>query len=53
MKVKFTLSIGFAGGKHASVEEFDDDITDEELDEAYQEWCTNYLNGGWVRLEEQ
>jgi hypothetical protein len=46
-RIHFSLSIGYPTAKHEDVFEFEDDITDAELDEAYQEWCQNYLDGGW------
>lgn len=46
-RVEFTLSIGFVTGKHRKVMEFDDDITDEEIEQEYNEWMWNYIDGGW------
>lgn len=46
-RVKFTLSIGFANARHTAYEEFEDDITDQEIEEIYQQWVQSYLDGGW------
>ena len=50
MKVTFTLSIGLQGRQKETFE-FDDDVTDEELEEAWQEWSQNYIDGGFDREE--
>jgi len=56
MKVKFVLSIGFPTAKHTEIVDLDDEDydTDEAIEEAYQEWVDNLLNGGldggWERL---
>lgn len=46
-RVRFTLSIGFVNARHTADEEFEDDTTEEEIEEAYQLWVQNYLDGGW------
>lgn len=48
--VRFTLSIGYSGCEHVDTQEFEDDVTDEELDEAWQEWSSNYIDGGWHKV---
>lgn len=50
IKVLFTLSIGFAQAKEAEIVELDENYTDEEIEEAYQMWCNNHLDGGWTKL---
>lgn len=52
MLVKFTLSIGFHGAKNEDENEYPDDTTDEQLDADWQDWCANYINGGWVKVEQ-
>ena len=52
MEVTFTLSIGFPTAKRVEVIEFDDDITEEELEEAWQDWANGYIDGGWLKNEE-
>lgn len=51
MKVTFTLGIGFVGARHNETFEFDDDTTDEELEEYWLDWTQNYIDGGWQRHE--
>jgi len=53
MKVRFTLSIGYPGAKHVDEMEFPDDTTDDEIDEEYQGWCSNYLDGSWEKLDKE
>lgn len=49
IKVKFTLSIGFPGAKHEEIVEMEEYCTDEDIEECYQEWCNQYLDGGWEK----
>jgi hypothetical protein len=52
MKVIFTLSIGFSGAKRQEEFEVEDDITDDQLDQDWQDWSANYIDGGWRKVEE-
>ena len=53
VKVKFTLGIGFAGATHEEKIEFEfedaanQDEIEKELEEAWQDWAWNYIDGGW------
>ena len=49
MKVLFTLSIGFPNAKQSEVVDLDDDLTDDEIGDAYLEWRNDYLDGGWTK----
>ena len=51
MKVTFTLSIGYANASRREVLEYEDDVTDEELDKDWQDWAWNYIDGGPHREE--
>lgn len=51
-RYEFTLSIGFANGKHREIIELDDDLDYAEIEEAYMDWRSNYLDGGWHLLED-
>lgn len=46
-KVKFYLGTGFAGCNHTEVMEFDDNTTEEEIEECYEEWKNEKLDGSW------
>ncbi len=50
-KVKFTLSIGLVGCKREDTIKFDDDVTDQEIQETYEEWQLEQLDGGWEDTE--
>ena len=50
MKVKFSLSIGLAGCSREDIIDYEDDITDEELQEDYEEWVWRRIDGGFERL---
>jgi len=52
MLVRFTLSIGI-GQRQEEKMEFPDETTDEELDQAWQEWSSNYIDGGYQKLEDK
>lgn len=47
------LSIGFANGKHEEDFEFDDDVTEEEIEEEVRVWMENYLDWGFYEVEEE
>ena len=49
MRVRFTLSIGYVPGREEIVE-LDDDWTNDEIEREYQDWVSEYLDGGWDRL---
>ncbi len=44
-KIKFYLGTGFAGCNHIEVMEFDDNTTEEEIEECYEEWKNEKLDG--------
>lgn len=49
MKVKFSLTVG-----NFHVEEvvsFKEEMSDVELDEAFADWQSNYLDGHWARVK--
>lgn len=50
MKVQFTLSIGYPSAKQKEVVELDDDLADDDIEEAYETWKNNFLDGGWERV---
>jgi len=51
MKVTFTLSIGYSNAKRKEVVEYEDDVTDEELEKDWQDWSANYIDGSFEREE--
>ena len=54
MKVKFTLSIGYANGRREEEIEYPDDAvpSDEEIQKDYEDWCANHMSGGWSKVED-
>lgn len=46
MRVKFSLGIGFVGATREEIFECEDDMTEEELNEQWEEWAWNYISGG-------
>lgn len=45
MKVLF-----YVNASKKEVVELDDDLTDEEIDEEYETWRSNFLDGSWEKL---
>lgn len=52
MKIRMHLTIGYAVGNHETIEEVDDDISEDELDDMVSEWAHNYIEFGWQKLED-
>lgn len=52
MKVRFSLSIGLSNAEQWDEVEFEDNATDEEIENAYTEWTYNYIDGGWEKIDE-
>lgn len=50
-KIKFTISIGLVGCRREDTFEFDDDTVDEEIQEAYEDWRLEQLDGGWEEVD--
>ena len=50
VKYKFTLSIGYPTAKRSEIIELDDDMSEEEIEEVWIEWCNNFIDGGWSKL---
>jgi hypothetical protein len=50
-KVRFTLSMNLVGCKREEIVEFDDDMTDEEIQEQYEQWREEQLDGGWEEVD--
>lgn len=49
-KVKFTLSMGLVGCKKEETFEFDDNMTNEEIQEEYEQWVSEQIDGGWEEI---
>ena len=52
MKVEFSLNMGW-NIKQTEIVEYDDDMTDEELDAEWSAWSANYIDGYWKRIDEE
>lgn len=44
MKVTFKLGIGYVGATHQETFEFEDDYTENELEEELSNWAHNYID---------
>lgn len=51
MKVEFRINAGMEI-TDTEIIEYDDDMTDEELNSEWNTWSMNYIDGGWKKLED-
>lgn len=51
MRVKAYVNTGFVGCRHEEVLEFEDDATDEEIEEWVREWMYDRIEWGWSKEE--
>jgi len=49
-RIKFTISTNYVGSEYSDVLEFDDDITDDELQEAWEAWVWENTEGGFSEV---
>lgn len=52
MKVKFTLHTGYAGCAHEETVNVADDATDDFIEEMWQDWVWDTINGYWDKEED-
>lgn len=52
MRVTFWIDTGFAGCDYKETMEFDDNTTDEKLEEEATIFLTNNIDFGWYKVEE-
>ncbi|MFA5760523.1 MAG: hypothetical protein WC877_02020 [Dehalococcoidales bacterium] len=51
MKVEFYLSMGYVNCKKTEIVEFDDNATDEEIDEDLQYWIGEQIECNWKKVD--
>lgn len=51
-KYHFYLGTGFTGATHEEEFEFDDNVSEEEVEETYEDWKNNILECGWWEVKE-
>lgn len=52
-KVHFRINTGYAGAKYDEVEEFDDNVSEEELDEYLEDFVSNNIELSWWFEDEE
>ncbi|MGP5203675.1 DUF7167 family protein [Psychrobacter aquimaris] len=52
MRVKFYLSIGLAGATRTDIVEMPDDSSENDIEEEYQTWKNDYIEGYWDKISE-
>lgn len=50
-KIRWELDIGFVGATRSGIIKFDDDATDDEIEESVSDAANNYINIGWGEVE--
>ena len=51
-KVRFHINTGYADAEYDDVEEFDDNVSEEELDEYLEDFASNNIESSW-RFEDE
>jgi hypothetical protein len=51
MQVRVHLSIGFPTAEHEYVLEVDDEASDEELQQACEEWANDHIEYYWEKVD--
>lgn len=49
---EFVLEIGFAGSVHRDIIELGADLTEDEIEEEYQTWKGNLIEGYWREIQD-
>ena len=49
----FHIDTGYAGAEYDEVEEFDDDVSEEELDEYLEDFMSNHIESSWWFEDEE
>ena len=52
LKVKIWSKFGLVGCEREEVIEVDDNATDEEIEQEWQEWAYQYMDGGWEKIKD-
>lgn len=48
---KFTMSSGFVGTDREDFFEFDDDVTEKEIHDAWTNWVWEFIDGNHIEIE--
>ena len=49
---KFTMSSGFVGTDREDFFKFDDDVTEDEVLEAWKDWVWEFIDGNYIETNE-
>lgn len=52
-RIKATYGIGYVGAEHEEIFEFDDDVTEEEIENEIWDWATSNLDVNWEDESEE
>lgn len=51
-KYHFYMGTGFTGATHEEEFEFDDDASQEEVEDSYEDWKNSHLDCSWWEVKE-
>lgn len=51
--VKFYVSAGYPSTTQEEIVEFEDDVTEDEIEEAYQDWKAGVIDDSWWECDEE
>lgn len=52
IKVEAICETGFANSTHKEILYFENDVTEDEIDEEVKDWAMNFISFGWKYTEE-
>ena len=50
-RIHFHLGVGYVGAVHDEIVEFEDNATNEEIEEEFNEWVNGYEDASWWEEE--
>lgn len=50
-KIRACCSIGYRGAEHKEEFEFEDEVTDDEIDDEIYEWAKQFLETWWEKVD--
>ena len=52
-KIKFYADLGYVGANREEIVEVPDSYTEEDIEEMFECWLSNYLDCGFIEIEEE
>ena len=51
-RVKFYCDIGYVGCEKEEIVEYEDDVSEKDIDADFQDWLWNNIDAGWYETKE-